>query len=63
MLDPKNIGPGEEQHEYYTDRSRKKRCLCQYDYRASDGELFSCIKLTLDACRAARNEWLERRNK
>ena len=30
----------------------------QYDYRHTDGELFSCVKPTLDECRAARDKWL-----
>jgi len=60
MLDPKNIGPGEEQHEYYICRVTKKR-RCQYDYRAPDGTLFSCVRLTLEDCRRARDVWLESR--
>ena len=32
--------------------------LVQYDYRHTDGELFSCVKPTLDECRAARDKWL-----
>ena len=35
-----------------------KRTLVQYDYRHMDGELFSCVKPTLDECRAARDKWL-----
>lgn len=57
MLNPKNVAPGEEQHEYYKDRVTKKR-RCQYDYRDHDGTLFSCIRPSLEACRNARNEWL-----
>ena len=34
---------------------RRKRTLVQYD---TDGELFSCVKPTLDECRAARDKWL-----
>ena len=60
MLNPKNLLPGEEQHEYYKDRVTRKR-RCQYDYRAADGEFFSCIRLTLEACRAARDEWSAKR--
>ena len=33
--------------------------LCKYDYRHPiDRELFSCVKPTLDECRAARDKWL-----
>ena len=46
MLNPKNLLPGEEQHEYYKDRVTRKR-RCQYDYRAEDGTLFSCVRLSL----------------
>ncbi|WP_289751643.1 DUF3873 family protein, partial [uncultured Bacteroides sp.] len=38
---------------------RRKRTLVQYDYRHPiDRELFSCVKPTLDECRAARDKWL-----
>ena len=37
---------------------RLKRTLVQYDYRSENGELFSCVKPTLDECRAARDKWL-----
>ena len=37
---------------------RRKRILVQYDYRNENGELFSCVKPTLDECRAARDKWL-----
>lgn len=60
MLDPKNLKPGEEQHEYHTDRvSRVKKKYCGYDYRHSNGELFSCVKKNLEECRAARDVWLQ----
>ena len=32
---------------------RRKRTLVQYDYRHTDGELFACVKPTLDECRTA----------
>ena len=35
------------------------RTLVQYASRhPTDGELFSCVKPTLDECRAARDKWL-----
>ncbi|HWQ41995.1 MAG TPA: DUF3873 family protein [Desulfosporosinus sp.] len=58
MLDPKNLHPRQEQHENYTDRVAKKR-RCAYDYRASTGELFACIALTLKAARERRDQWLK----
>ena len=51
--------PGTEQYEvFYTGyRSRQKK-HCQYDYRHTDGELFSCVADTLSNCRHRRDEWL-----
>lgn len=38
MLDPKNIGPGEEQHEvFFAGVGRRQKQMVQYDYRARDG--------------------------
>ena len=49
---------GEERHEYFTPAfaRRTKKRFCQYDYRHTDGELFSCVE-----CRRKRNEWLQRK--
>jgi len=58
MLNPQGLLPRQEQHENYTCRVTKKR-RCAYDYRASSGELFSCIALTLQAAREKRDTWLE----
>lgn len=50
---------GTELYENFTlDFGRKKRRLVQYDYCHTDGELFSCVKPTLEECRAARDKWL-----
>lgn len=38
-------------------RSTKK--FYQYDYRHANGELFSIIRPSLEACRALRDEWLK----
>ena len=55
--------PGQEQWEYFKSRVQSKmkpiKQHCQYDYRHTDGELFSCVKPTLADCRAARDEWLK----
>ena len=62
-LDPKNIGPNQEQYEYFERRTgpmRKKR-LCQYDYRDNSGKLFSCVATTFDEARSRRDEWLASR--
>ena len=63
MLSPQNLAPGCEQKEEYTSRIRRKpETLVQYDYRHTDGELFSCVKRTLEDCRAARDRWLKNRS-
>lgn len=55
---------GSEKYEEYKTRiGRKEKKFVQYDYRHTDGELFSCVKPTLEECRTARNEWLNRKNK
>ena len=54
---------GEERYEtYYTKLFRKKVKRVQYDYRHTNGELFSCVKPTLEACRKERDEWLKKFN-
>lgn len=58
--------PGQEQYEYYTvparmTRDRKPRKMCQYDYRHTNGDLFSCTAPSLEAARAKRDAWLEKR--
>jgi hypothetical protein len=47
---------GQEQWEAFTAGGNK---YIQYDYRHTDGELFSCIRKTIDICRAKRDEWLK----
>lgn len=50
---------GCENWEEYTYKSgRKIYNLVQYDYRHTDGELFSCVAPTLDDARARRDKWL-----
>ncbi len=40
-------------------RLRAKGKRWQYDYRHTDGELFSCIGHSLEQCREKRDEWLK----
>lgn len=47
---------GTERYEFYKDF--KKRKMVQYDYRHTDGELFSCCAPTLEAARERRDKWL-----
>lgn len=56
-LNPEHLKPGEEQHEGYCS-DVLRRGLVQYDFRDLDGELFSCVKPTLERCRQARDHWL-----
>ena len=53
----KDLAPGCDQHEKYRSAVTKKT-LVQYDYRAYNGKLFSCVKPTLAACHAARDKWI-----
>lgn len=55
--------PGTEKYERYRNPvARRKRSaspyLYQYDYRDTDGELFSCVAASLEQCRARRDAWL-----
>lgn len=54
--------PGTEQYEvFYTGyRSRRKKHY-QYDYRYTDGELFSCVAGRLKECRQRRDKWLSKK--
>ena len=58
MLNPQNLAPGCERSEEYTSN---RKTLVQYDYRHTDGELFSCVKKTLEDCRASRDAWLQKK--
>ena len=53
---------GQEQYERYatTVGSMRKR-MVQYDYRHTDGDLFSTVASTIDEARKKRDEWLERK--
>ena len=51
--------PGQEQYEKFTRKvGSKRKSYYSYDYRHTDGQLFSCVKPTLENCRAARDAWL-----
>lgn len=47
---------GEERFEKYN--SSVGGVMVQYDYRHTDGELFSCVAKTLEECRTKRDKWL-----
>jgi len=60
MLDTSNLAPGQEQYEEYFSPTIKKK-LVQYDYRDTDGKVFSCVRPTLEECRKAKDTWLEQK--
>jgi hypothetical protein len=52
------LTPGQEQHEEFEHRGEPR---VQYDFRAADGKLFSCVGRSLDDCRRKRDAWLDTR--
>lgn len=56
--------PGQEQYERFSRRiGRKRKTYVGYDYRHTDGELFSCVAPTLAKCRKKRDTWLDIKNR
>ena len=54
--------PGTEHYEtFYSAHRGKKVSRVMYDYRHTDGELFSCVAPTLKECRQRRDEWLNKK--
>lgn len=56
MLEVKGLLPCNEQYEEYKDF--QGRTLFQYDYRAEDGKLFTCVRECIAECIEAKNKWL-----
>lgn len=52
---------GEEKYVYFNlmPRLRRKSRYCQYDYRHTDGTLFSTVAPTLEKCREKCAEWIK----
>lgn len=51
---------GKENYEFFTvNLGRNTYRKVQYDYRHTDGELFSCVANSLDEAREKKNKWLE----
>ena len=51
---------GNENYETFSTQIGRKRVKrVQYDYRHTDGELFSCVGNTLEDCRQRRDKWLK----
>lgn len=54
--------PGTEQYEtFYSAHCGKRVSRVMYDYRHTDGELYSCVAPTLKECRQRRDEWLNKK--
>lgn len=47
---------GQENYKHF--EARRGKWFYQYDYRHTDGELFSVVLPTLDKCREQRDEWV-----
>ena len=47
---------GQENYEHF--EARRGKWFYQYDYRHTDGELFSVVLPTLDKCMEQRDEWV-----
>ncbi|CUP93510.1 MULTISPECIES: DUF3873 family protein [Bacteroides] len=51
--------PGTEKYTPFHPAHRPKNVYFQYDYKHTNGELFSCVASTLEECRSKRNLWLQ----
>ena len=49
---------GEENYTTFRTAHRPFRRFYQYDYRHTDGELFSTVAPTLEQCRSKRDKWI-----
>ncbi len=49
---------GQENYEQFVAGAFRGKTYYQYDYRHTDGELFSTVCPTLDECREKRDKWL-----
>ena len=51
-----------ENYEFFTiNIGRKTYNKIQYDYRHTDGELFSCVANSLDEAREKKDNWLSKK--
>ncbi|WP_418696670.1 DUF3873 family protein [Bacteroides sp.] len=54
---------GTEKYEKFSFSHRPRKTYIQYDYRDTDGTLFSTVCPTLEECRNKRDEWLQIKGK
>ena len=52
---------GTEKYTTFRPAHRPKSRFYQYDYRHTDGELFSTVAPTLEQCRRKRDKWLNKK--
>ena len=55
--DKKGCSTCKKGEEQYSEFKKGAKTFIQYDYRTENGELFSCIDLSLENCRARRDKW------
>ena len=53
---------GEENYTTFYPSHRPMELFYQYDYRHSNGKLFSCVARTLKQCRDKKDKWIVRNN-
>jgi hypothetical protein len=55
---------GQENYTTFTAMGNRMKgtVFFQYDYRHTNGELFTCVKPSLEKCRGERDEWLRSKN-
>ena len=53
---------GQEQYEYFKHAGRQVK-YCAYDYRHTDGKLFSCVAPSLEIARKRKDKWLQDKEK
>lgn len=51
-----SAGNNQERYESFTIGGKR---MVQYDYRAADGKLFSCVAPSLEIARIRRDRWME----
>lgn len=49
---------GQEQYEYFRSPLFRNEERVQYDYRHTNGRLFSCVAKSLEDARERRDKWL-----
>ena len=53
---------GEENYTTFRPSHRPNKLYYQYDYRHTNGELFSTVASTLEECRKKRDKWLQEKH-